>query len=80
MPVRAAASTAPTSAWPIFTPSRLDYLLYGDAGLTLARAFVQSGWTAVRFNFRGVGASAGVHDEGRGEAQDMQALVEPFLA
>lgn len=43
---------------------------------TLARAFVQSGWTAVRFNFRGVGASAGVHDEGRGEAQDMQALVE----
>ena len=34
---------------------------------TLARAFVQCGWSAVRFNFRGVGASAGVHDEGRGE-------------
>jgi alpha/beta superfamily hydrolase len=42
---------------------------------TLARAFVQAGWTAVRFNFRGVGASQGVHDEGRGEAQDMQALI-----
>jgi alpha/beta superfamily hydrolase len=26
---------------------------------TLARAFVQCGWTTVRFNFRGVGASAG---------------------
>jgi alpha/beta superfamily hydrolase len=43
---------------------------------TLARAFVQSGWTSVRFNFRGVGASAGTHDEGRGEAQDMRHLVE----
>ncbi len=42
---------------------------------TLARAFVQSGWTALRFNFRGVGASAGEHDEGRGEAQDLLALV-----
>ena len=26
---------------------------------TLARAFVQCGWTALRFNFRGVGASEG---------------------
>jgi len=43
---------------------------------TLARAFVQTGWTAIRFNFRGVGASEGVHDEGRGEAQDMLDLVE----
>jgi alpha/beta superfamily hydrolase len=43
---------------------------------TLARAFVQCGWLAVRFNFRGVGASEGVHDEGRGEAQDLLALVQ----
>ncbi|MDF2462681.1 MAG: hypothetical protein K0Q43_916 [Ramlibacter sp.] len=42
---------------------------------TLARAFVQSGWAALRFNFRGVGASEGEHDEGRGETQDMLALV-----
>ena len=42
---------------------------------TLARAFVQSGWSAVRFNFRGVGGSAGTHDEGRGEAEDMKGLV-----
>ena len=42
---------------------------------TLARAFVQSGWSAVRFNFRGVGASAGTHDDGRGEADDMRGLV-----
>jgi len=43
---------------------------------TLARAFVQCGWTAVRFNFRGVGASAGVHDAGRGELQDFLSVVE----
>ena len=43
---------------------------------TLARAFIASGWTAVRFNFRGVGASEGVHDEGRGEADDMRAVIE----
>ena len=43
---------------------------------TLARALVQSGWTAVRFNFRGVGASAGVHDEGRGELEDFLAVVD----
>ena len=42
---------------------------------TLARAFTQCGWTAVRFNFRGVGATAGTHDEGRGELADMLAVV-----
>lgn len=42
---------------------------------TLARAFVQTGWRAVRFNFRGVGASEGAYDEGRGEAADMQDVV-----
>ena len=42
---------------------------------TLARAFTQCGWTAVRFNFRGVGGTAGVHDEGRGELDDMLAVI-----
>lgn len=42
---------------------------------TLARAFVQCGWTALRFNFRGVGASQGTHDDGVGEARDMAALI-----
>jgi alpha/beta superfamily hydrolase len=42
---------------------------------TLARAFVQCGWTAVRFNFRGVGSSEGTYDEGRAEALDLQALA-----
>ena len=42
---------------------------------TMARAFVQCGWIAVRFNFRGVGASAGTHDDGRGELDDLLAVV-----
>ena len=42
---------------------------------TLARAFVQTGWRAVRFNFRGVGASEGAYDEGRGEAADMLNVI-----
>jgi alpha/beta superfamily hydrolase len=42
---------------------------------TLARAFTQCGWTAVRFNFRGVGGTAGAHDEGRGELDDLLAVA-----
>ena len=37
---------------------------------TLARAFVQCGWTVARFNFRGVGASEGAHDAGAGRWRD----------
>ena len=43
---------------------------------TLARAFVQCGWTVVRFNFRGVGASDGAHDAGTGEARDFLSVVD----
>jgi uncharacterized protein len=43
---------------------------------TLARAFVQCGWTAVRYNFRGVGRSAGAHDGGRGETDDLMAVID----
>ena len=43
---------------------------------TLARAFVACGWQAVRFNFRGVGATQGAYDEGRGELQDLLAVVK----
>lgn len=38
---------------------------------TLSRAFVQAGWDCLRFNFRGVGQSEGVYDEGRGETDDV---------
>jgi len=42
---------------------------------TLARAFTQLGYTAVRFNFRGVGASAGAWAQGPGEIDDALAVV-----
>ncbi|UJB66070.1 alpha/beta hydrolase [Acidovorax sp. YS12] len=42
---------------------------------TLARACVASGYEAVRFNFRGVGGSAGVHDEGLGECEDLLSVI-----
>ncbi len=42
---------------------------------TLARALLQLGYRSVRFNFRGVGASEGGWDEGRGEVDDALAIV-----
>jgi alpha/beta superfamily hydrolase len=43
---------------------------------TLARAFVALGYRCVRFNFRGIGASEGAWDEGRGEIDDALAVVQ----
>jgi hypothetical protein len=42
---------------------------------TLARAFVALGYATARMNFRGVGQSAGEHDAGRGETDDMALLL-----
>jgi alpha/beta superfamily hydrolase len=41
-----------------------------------ARALQEMGYATVRFNFRGVGASAGAFDEGRGEADDATAVAD----
>jgi alpha/beta superfamily hydrolase len=43
---------------------------------TLARAFVQMGYRAVRYNFRGIGRSEGGWDEGRGEVEDALAVIQ----
>jgi alpha/beta superfamily hydrolase len=42
---------------------------------TLAKAFFALGYVTARSNFRGVGASAGSHDEGRGETDDLLAVA-----
>jgi alpha/beta superfamily hydrolase len=47
---------------------------------TLARTFVGLGYVAVRFNFRGVGTSEGVHDHGHGETDDMEILLNAMRA
>ena len=55
--------------------------LYGgsmdDAVLGLLRqALADAGVGSLRFNFRGVGASAGHFDEGRGEVDDLLAVID----
>jgi len=43
---------------------------------SLARTFFSLGYVAVRPNFRGIGASAGEHDKGIGETEDLVAVAE----
>ena len=47
---------------------------------TLARALLELGYVTWRPNFRGVGASEGTHDEGRGEVEDLAAVLEAMRA
>jgi len=43
---------------------------------TMARAFNQLGYVSVRPNFRGVGGTEGVHDDGVGELEDLLHVTE----
>ena len=47
---------------------------------TLARALLALGYAVWRPNFRGVGESAGEHDHGLGETEDLLAVVDAALA
>jgi uncharacterized protein len=42
---------------------------------TLAKTFAELGYIAVRPNFRGIGATAGAHDEGNGETDDLVQVI-----
>ena len=42
----------------------------------IARGVQSTGLAVLRFNFRGVGTSAGVHDDGPGEVDDMRSACE----
>ncbi len=44
--------------------------------VSVARALQEGQVSTVRFNFRGVGASAGLYDEGRGESADAQCVAD----
>ena len=44
--------------------------------VTLAKTFHQLGYATLRFNFRGVGRSAGAWDEGNGETDDAEAALD----
>ncbi|MBY0439364.1 MAG: alpha/beta fold hydrolase [Burkholderiales bacterium] len=47
---------------------------------TLARAFFDAGHVVARPNFRGVGDSEGVHDEGKGETEDLALVMDALRA
>jgi alpha/beta superfamily hydrolase len=47
---------------------------------TLQRTARDAGLATLRFNFRGVGASVGEHDEGRGEIDDAEAAARWLMA
>lgn len=76
--------------WPEGVPSGWALILHPNPSqggtrdnkvvTTLSRACVQQGLVALRPNFRGIGASGGSFDHGKGELQDMAALVEQFRA
>ncbi len=46
---------------------------------TITRVYASRGFTTLRFNFRGVGASTGIHDSGGGERDDVQAAINFLL-
>lgn len=46
---------------------------------SIAQAYQEKGYTTLRFNFRGVGKSQGVHEDGAGEQNDVLAAIS-FLA
>lgn len=50
--------------------------MYNKVVTTLAKSFQGLGLTTVRFNFRGVGQSQGEFDYGRGEVDDLLAVVK----
>lgn len=56
---------------PLFGGTRENKVVH-----TLASTFVRLGYAVLRPNFRGVGASDGNHDEGRGETADMLAVLD----
>jgi alpha/beta superfamily hydrolase len=54
--------------------------MHNHATYRLAKAVVARGGVALRFNFRGVGRSAGAYDAGRGEEDDTRAALDWLAA
>ncbi|MEC5384744.1 CocE/NonD family hydrolase [Uliginosibacterium sp. H3] len=59
-----------THPHPLFGGANTNKVAY-----TLARALRDLGYVALRPNFRGVGKTAGEHDNGKGETEDMLAVL-----
>jgi uncharacterized protein len=76
-PVAAAGESAPVRAFAVICHPHPLFggTLHNKVVYTVARALEQCGAPAIRFNFRGVGESAGRYDDGRGETQDALAVI-----
>ncbi len=69
-------SAAPRSAALLLHPHPLyQGTMENKVVTTLARAVERLGGASLRFNFRGVGASGGTYDGGRGEKDDARAAA-----
>lgn len=52
--------------------------MYNNVVESIQEAFAAEEYSTLRFNFRGVGASSGNYDEGRGEQDDIKACCKYF--
>lgn len=50
--------------------------MHNNVVQTIQEAFAAEKYSTLRFNFRGVGGSTGVYDEGRGEQEDIFAVCK----
>ena len=50
--------------------------MYNNVVEALQKAFAAENYSTLRFNFRGVGGSTGVYDDGRGEQEDIFAVCK----
>lgn len=50
--------------------------MYNNVVEAIQEAFATENYSTLRFNFRGVGASTGVYDEGVGEKEDVLAVCD----
>jgi uncharacterized protein len=75
-PVADSQDLSPTAFAVICHPHPLHGgTMHNKVVYTIARACQERAMPTLRFNFRGVGASAGSYDEGRGETQDALAVI-----
>jgi len=54
--------------------------MWNNVVATIVRAYQDAGYTTLRFNFRGVGASEGGYDDGREEQKDVKAALDHLVS
>ena len=57
---------------------RMGGSMHNNVVEALVEVFFENNFSTLRFNFRGVGRSDGVYDEGKGEQEDLIAAVKYF--